>query len=628
MADSRHKHLLIWDSEKVVPENDYDVLLWQSYAAIESDRIFSVSCLVEKNSEKLRSQYLELVHDLGEATVDGKKVSECLQIRPGLSYWWMTLLTEKCNFSKSPQINNIIKLMAFESWFEKKNYTSITIKTANNKLAKAMRRLCSNHGIKFDWSKERSFKKKNGLMKEIFHKLPYFMQGQIWLMWQLFSNWSLRGVGLNDWKKSEASMTFVSYLFNLKPEAIENGDYESFYWNDLSRVLEEEKLPSNWLHLYVKSDLLPNVTSVKNIISRFNRSSSGDQVHVTLYTFISLKLCMSVCVEWFRLFMIERKLRSVIRKKSGFLWVLLKEDYLCSLIGKTAMSNILFFSLFEEAMSMLPVKQKNGFYLQENQGWEFGFIEAWRMAGHSNCLVGVPHSTVRFWDMRYFFDSRSYSREGQCKLPMPDCIAVNGEAAKKMFQQSGYPTNQLCEVEALRYLYLNDLTQNGNQAGKENSRATVLVLGDYVQDNTLKQMELLLAASYLINEEIQYIVKPHPACPIDESDYLELDLKVTNRELSALLSECSLAYTGSITSAAVDAYCAGKFIVTALDPESLNLSPLKGCDGVSFVSTPEELAGIINEVSHVNKKEVRGQNYFYLDSNLPKWKMLLTWNGK
>jgi surface carbohydrate biosynthesis protein (TIGR04326 family) len=87
-----------------------------------------------------------------------------------------------------------------------------------------------------------------------------------------------------------------------------------------------------------------------------------------------------------------------------------------------------------------------------------------------------------------------------------------------MYLDGGYPEGQLVEVEALRYLYLDyvaknrDKSKDGEKIGK-----TFLVPGDYIEENTIRQMELLQNASKLLNDKVQFLVKPHPACPIDAS---------------------------------------------------------------------------------------------------------------
>jgi len=79
-----------------------------------------------------------------------------------------------------------------------------------------------------------------------------------------------------------------------------------------------------------------------------------------------------------------------------------------------------------------------------------------------------------------------------------------------------------------------------------------------------------------------------------------------------------IVYSSLATAAAVDAYCAGKPVITILDGKSLNVSPLRGFSGVHFVSNAKELAIAINGVE-VDELEQR-EDYFYLDVELPRWK--------
>ena len=85
----------------------------------------------------------------------------------------------------------------------------------------------------------------------------------------------------------------------------------------------------------------------------------------------------------------------------------------------------------------------------ENTDWEFLFVQNWRLASLGT-LIGVPHTSIRFWDLRYFYDTRSF-----LQLPFPDLIAVMALTPPSYVLESGYKDYQLVEVEALRYMYLS-----------------------------------------------------------------------------------------------------------------------------------------------------------------------------
>lgn len=280
-------------------------------------------------------------------------------------------------------------------------------------------------------------------------------------------------------------------------------------------------------------------------------------------------------------------------------------------------------------MAELP-RQRIGVYLQENQGWEFGFLDAWKSSSHGK-VVGVPHSTVRYWDLRYFFDPRCYARDAENPMPMPDHVAINGPAAMQAYKGGGYPGQDLIEVEALRYLYLAThvgRTTPGKCSDKRRG-IRLLVLGDYTARNTSMQMRLLEGAARDLPRDTVVIVKPHPACPIDPGEYPKLNVSLTSEPIGDLLPHCDVAYASAVTSAAVDAYCAGVPVISVHDSETLNLSPLRGLREIQFVATSEELASAVERAATSGGCIANQGNLFFLDDTLPRWqKMLLSDESK
>lgn len=625
MNESSNHSIIVLDTQEKIQFKNCDIALWQSYAVSDNDRYISIPMLVEENAELLRTAYLAMIYELGEAEVKDKRVVEYLEVRPQFSYWWMTLLVEKCNFSKSPQIDNVIKLMAFRNWLELKSYSSLSLVSSNSELANAMRLLTIELGIDFLWKKSDEKRKTCITLKSIYHCLPNPIQAFVWLIHYLISRWHLIGIGVDKWKQSQSKITFVSYLFHLDIEKTKKGIFKCGYWGELPNMLEREKVQSNWLHIYVKNELTPTAMAANELIDKFNRSHKGSQNHMMLESFISYQVIMETIQSWFRVAKLKKTLKRALNKKLGYLWPLFKKDLDDSFAGVTAMSNLLYYFLFSKAMSSIP-PQEVGCYLLENQGWEFGFAHAWRRAKHDK-LIGIAHSTVRYWDLRYYFDSRTYDLAENVDMPLPDFIGLNGDFAKKMYLDSGFPISKLVEVEALRFLYLDNVNQNdGGCLNNTRGEKTLLVLADFIAENTKYQMDLLCKASEYIDRKIQYIVKPHPAYPIIAEDYSKINLEVTTKPISELINNCSMVFTSNVTSAAVDAYCAGKQVVIVLDPVKLNLSPLKGNKRVIFVSNPKELAVAVNNIGQVNDFEDQGNDYFYLDPDLPRWKKLLMKN--
>ena len=91
------KTINIWDSDLIPATQDCPDVLWRSYIESKNDKIVSIPRLVEKNSVVLKKRYLAWIFDLGETVIRGKRVVDHLEISPGFSFWWMSLISQKLN---------------------------------------------------------------------------------------------------------------------------------------------------------------------------------------------------------------------------------------------------------------------------------------------------------------------------------------------------------------------------------------------------------------------------------------------------------------------------------------------------------------------------------------------------
>ena len=616
--------LLIWDADGVPPVGGWTVVRWRGFGDGSTPETISIPMLVEAHAEDLRKQYLAWVYELGEIRIQGRRLIDHLELRPGFSAWWMSLLVE-ISYGKSTGIYESIRMMAFENWTKSRSLGRVVLASPSVRLAECMQSWCAGSGVAFEWQRMPDENEKLSWTKRLHQSMPHTLQALTWLVRHLLQRWPLCGVGLPEWRETKGRVTFVSYLCNFVPDAAKEGRFESHFWPQLPDNLQSEGCKTNWLHLYVKDASLPTARKAADAIRKFNKTGQGGQTHVTLDAFLSARVIIRTLLDWGRLALVGRRLRQVIFSPQGGvldLWPLFAEDWQRSMFGLTAMSNALYLNLFESALGSLP-QQRVGVYLQENQGWEIAFIHAWKTAGHGR-LIGSPHSTVRYWDMRYFFDPHSYRRTGNNDLPLPDQVAFNGAAVLDAYQNGGYPVEDMVEVEALRYLHLGDAGSKADSVSQSsNSFLRILVLGDYFLSNMQLQMNLLENAAQYLPESAILTVKPHPACPIQPADYPALKMEVTMEPISKLLAGCDVAYTSCGTSAAVDAYCVGAPVVSVLDPNVLNLSPLRGREGVSFVSTPEELASALISAASAPRLVAGQQDFFTLDPKLPRWRKLL-----
>lgn len=620
--------LLIWDVEELPEATLGKIALWRSFTDRVSPNLVSIPTLVEKNANSLKRRYFAWIYSLGEAKIHGRRLVDHLELRPGFSYWWMTLSVLKSNYSELPHIGNAFKLMALEGWLVDQKFTHVKLVSTNALLSQCINAWCVNTGIIFEWQTlpvKAVQAEKVSWLRLIYESLPSRLKALSWFIHYLVQRWPLKGVGLQEWRHSKGRVTFVSYLFNLVPVALNAGKFESPYWAHLPDALQRNNCNTNWLHIYVKDPLIPNASKAATVIRQFNAAGKGDQVHVTLDAFLG----------WRVLFGVLRDLRVICRAKVMCqdisilqtnvyfnLWPLFADDWQRSFDGVEALSNLLNLNLYEAALNVLPT-QRIGVYLQENQGWEAALVHAWKTTGHGD-LIGTPHGSVRFWDLCYFFDPHSYDRTFKNNLPMPDLVAVNGSAAMSAYLGGSYPESKLFEVEALRYLYLSEYSVVTPKVSRPTgAHLCVLVMGDYLLDNTKLQMRLLEQAAALLPKDTVFVIKPHPNCLVNPEDYPGLSMTVTMEPLSTLLAKCDVAYSSSLTAAAVDAYCAGVPIISVLDPGKLNMSPLRGCFGAVFVSTPDELANALTLVITSPVQAPGASDFFCLDITLQRWRGLL-----
>lgn len=617
--------VFVWDADGQPPGGDWIHVLWRAFASEPMPHVVSMPVLTEERAAEFKAAYLDWIYRLGEYRIGGRRLLDHLELRPGFSYWWMTLVAEKCNWAKSPQITDALRLFALDHWLAGRSVNRLVLASSRPTLARSMQSICDRKGIAFEWRREKPSAVTTFWRRRLYGLLPHSLQALAWLAVYLIKRWPLRGVGLEEWRRSKGSVTFISYLFNLVPEAAREGRFESRYWAHLPEALLQGGCDTNWLHIYVNDALLPSARQAADTVRQFNRTGRGKLIHTTLDAFLDVPLILRTLRDWLYLVRIGRRaVPARFSRAAGVpdLWPLFEDDWTRSLSGQTAIRNVLLINLYEAALNSLS-EQRAGVYLYENDPTESALIYAWKTAGHG-CLTGAQHSTMLYWDMRYFFDPRSYARTNRNDLPMPDHVAVNGPAARDVCLRGGYPLGRVVDVEALRYLYLEGAgSATRTSTSLPPAPLRVLVLGDYMPDNTRVQMRMLEAAMPLLSTDISIVVKPHPSCLVSPGEYPSLRMEVTAQALSGLLEGCHVAFTSNATSAAVDAYCAGVPVISLLDPKAMNLSPLRECDAVRFVNTPRELAIALSTVASATGYQGPQQAYFTIDQDLPRWRKLL-----
>lgn len=634
--------ILIWDQEGRPPsvEGYSRIIFWRSFDTKGVDNGLSISQVVEDNDKALRERFLAWVYEVGETTIFGENLIDYFKLDSGFSLWWMSSFTEKCNFASSPHINAVIKLMAFVSLYDRQvDGCNLVLSSPDSRLSRILSGWSIQHGVQFRWDRAANVKVKSGFMGNWHKNLPLTIKSILWLLRYAYKRMPLRGRGFLAWRQSLGDVTLVSYFFNMTADKLKNGEYESSYWGNLPEELRQAGLNVRWLHIYFESSQIPSAKIAGKYIDDFNRIGSRHEAHATLDSFLNLQILIQVFREWI-----------FIRKKNKYVdWnnitplldglevsPLFEDDWNNSFAGIALMRSLLNWNLISSAFSYIG-KQRIGVYLMENQGWEYAAIQSWRDCGHGN-IVGCVHSTIRYWDMRYFDDSRLYSGSYRNSIPKPDLVAVNGKANKNILINFGYPLSRLIDVEALRYLHLSGMESSVRRSilgekkqnqvrSSSNSKVRLLVLGDYLEENTRFQMQMLEAIYQEISDGVTIVVKPHPASHIKYEDYPGLHFSLDGRPIDLLLQEVDIAYASCTTSAAIDAYCMGVPVIVVIDGVSMNGSPLRGHNDVNFVSNSVQLMNLLLGKNCLIEPAYGSDDFFYLGSELNGWKNLLGFDG-
>jgi surface carbohydrate biosynthesis protein (TIGR04326 family) len=624
--------LLLWDLETEIdqPLPYTNIILWRSYA---DNNEISIPQLIENNREDYRRRFTEWVYEMGMIKVNTKTVLEILQIRPGFSYWWMTSFVEMQHYSNDSEIYNLFKLMALSDIMElfEKIEKIRFVTNRHSLLISVIGEYAKKKGIRFevDLNPVKNITKVHFIAKMI-KCLPSSLAAILFLVKYILQR-AVIGIGVARERVQVSDFSFYGYLLNLPSEPGRKDRFNSIYWTRLVDILERSKAKVLWFHFWVHSDV-PGSVGLKQANEKLtDYNKTFNHLHELINSQLDAKTIISVVKDYFKLRTKYKIIKSLnqefeIENCRFNFWMLFEKDFAKDFMGLNAISNSILLNSFEKIFSVSGY-QANGFYLFENATWEPAFIYAWKKAGNGN-LIGVSHATIRYWDIRYFMDYRSYS-VNQLSKPRPNFFAVNSDSAYSSLIDNGYLPAEILKTEALRYLYLNKFKEKLKQKQPQNigKELRILILGDYNWIDTKKVIDFFKIAIKKCSFPVNVVYKPHPGTSNLISEHEMENIYTSIKPLSELFQECDLVITTNVTSSVLDAVCAGLYTTSLKLTDQFNMSPMTGVLNFPFFKNADELEKIIksahsnffDSISYPNKIN----NYFYLDDELPMWNKLL-----
>ncbi len=616
--------LVLWDSDDAIEVGRNKLVLWRAFSEEASTQVYSLPELVESDAIRLKSKYLKWIKELSISGGVKGRLLDRMEIRPGFSYWWMTLLAEKSS-GKSPCIYDVVRLFALDDLCKKLLPKKIVINTSSKILLEIIKNWCNSAGIEFEIYSNIN---KSSLRPSDRSNLGFYteiVKSAVRICLYYARRSSLKKI-IKNRSINSSDITVVDYLAHLTMESIQDGQYSSNYWTRMVDVVRTSKLKVNWFHHYYEHKEINSPKKAEQLLKNFNKYKEETEFHACIDSGLSWGVLRRVIKDYLKLLGITWTLsciRDEFRPTNTHLnlWPLYRNDWFNSMVGSTAVWNCYTLNLLEVLFTNLT-QQRLGIYLQENQGWEAALIHVWKAKGHGK-LVGVPHATVRFWDLRYSHDSCLFRKSFRNALPRPDLVAVNSNIAKSAYIQGGYPNSELIEVEALRYLYINNMKVRRTESQDENSleELRILILGDINPSVNYLLVKTVSDAAKILVRKASFYVRAHPACPVDLASVAEIDLKEADASLIESFNKCNVVVTGGGTSAAVDAYCSGLKVIQVLLPQQFNMCPLRGLPGVDYVRNAQSLKQKIDQF--VLSSYTDRIAYFNLDDQILKWKNLL-----
>ena len=609
----QNKPIIILDGESSIEHDDVNLIHWSS-SKINKKEV-SIPLLVDQYGSELKCMYIELISTLGESKIEGASLKDALKNEEGFSFWWMTLLSEKSPW-KSPNIFNVFKILVLKELLDSYEGKLITIKSDDQKLIKWViaEKKESLTKVEVIRSEKRKFTSRSLLPQAVF-ALLYLARTIIRFKEAFFSN----KISMPSTPHKNKINTVFSYSANLNFDEFSKGRIESGYWGPLNELLISCGHSLQWLMIYIPTKEFPTFSSVISKRNEcFNDGNKNNSV-MFLEEFLSVKLIIKSVILYYKIGKASAPYRNIITDNSNPL-CFLYDDWNDSFKGRSAIDSCMKYSLLEAAINELPERNidDSGIYVFENQAWERALAFLWKKKFKQR-LIGFQHVSGKFYDLRPF---DAYGANATYSdAPLPDFVAVTGEAARNDMLSFGYPENRVVIVESLRNLYLKDITKSSFRMNFN----TLLVVTDYQQSATEQQIKLMSESWGIIKKNFEkVIIKPHPACriePILQEFNLdnEVLIRIENRSLNLLWEESDMVYTSNVTGAALESAFMGLPTLVHLGSDTFNMSPLRGVDGVKFVTRLTEFEDAINNVSVPNISD----KFLCLDKRLLNWTNLL-----
>ena len=379
------------------------IILWNDFSTQPDNQlIISLPRYIEINSDQLRSKFVSCIDSLADVVPpkSTKSIAQLLSLDDEFSLWWMNILSEKCNFSKSPWITDAIKCIALIEIITQNTYkiATLDIRLEDIELTLILKSLAAFSNIKCLTSQSSINLYRERLFRSVGYALAPFrlmLRASVWFITYSFQARHILKSKSTFHASRKPSITIFSYL-SRRQDFVSSSLPIDPYWQSLPDIIHSRNYSINWIYIYSADKTLPNLQSATKCISFLNSHKPESNRHALLESFATVGIFFRAYKSWLQICCRVGRALSAYAPQSyslGFdLSMFTNSDWQTSIFGSTGLKNILYVYLFESYFSSLP-KQDYSLYLQENMNWEYSFIRA-AQVHHSHCIIVFPLTII------------------------------------------------------------------------------------------------------------------------------------------------------------------------------------------------------------------------------------------
>jgi len=625
-----NKNILILSEQKTIEKNEDSEVVMSWNEMVVPTGVISLPVITEEQAINLKNEYLKWNHEFGKTAVDNQSLISHLKIFNNLSFWWMTLISEKSPFLCG-SIFKIFKLITLEKVYLDNGYQGLEYRGDCKQLHSVLKTWAMEIGHPYKWvpfSSKVSIPLSKGFKEKLTLKTPHIFQGLAWLIKQWFDRWRhVNPIPSNSEQSDQTQRPAVVTFFpNIHMDLARNGKFRSKYWEKFHDYIEEKKISVDWVWFYFRSKDF-SFNQAVDLKKKCNRESSGNQKYFLLEEFFSCKDFLKSLVLFLRL---RRKAQSLHRLKKSFcfsgskinFFPIIEEDWNDSFFGIGAIEKIVWAVMFDSMAQKLPASPW-GLYTWENQTWERALVSAFKRHKPKTQVIGYEHSSIRLLDLRLFSDSRTYEGKEIEEFPLPDMLGINSSTGLEWMRKSQYPSEKITRVEALRYFHLKGKFGCYKKPPPSSKRKLLMITG-IIPEEARFQIQLLNQADEKggLEKYDEVCIKPHPGLMLDSllKDFKhKIKFNIVNRPILELIEESDVAYCSNSTGVSLEAAWIGIPLIILAGKDSMNLNPFFGFSNQAFI---KDCAGLLSALENPQSIDIP-KDYFFLDETLKSWKKIL-----